>query len=135
MILSKEQIEEAIALEQAWSDYLVSTQTSEEADLGIIVSSDTVGARMEQLAAMEASQQCRALKEFLRSRSDEQFRELQAVMFIGRGDYKPTEFQKACDEPGLAPDREQDVSYVMEKMGVSNYFADGFEKLNIARVI
>jgi hypothetical protein len=135
MKLTKLQIESAIALEQAWSDYLESTKTPEEADLGILISRDTAGALLKKSRAIEASKPCGDFKEFLRTLSNEEFRELQAIMLIGRGDYKPTDFQKAYDELGIAPNREQDVSYVMEKMGAANYFADGFEKLNIARMI
>jgi hypothetical protein len=129
MRLTKHQIKKAIAYEKAWSSYLNGTKTSE----GTLISSLT-GEQIDRLRAIEASPECRAFKEFLRSLSNQEFRELQAVMLIGRGDYQVTEFQRACDEPGLDADRENDVRYVIEKVE-ANYFANGFEKLTTARII
>jgi len=130
MKLTKLQIEKAIFLAQAWDDLVESTRPPEDAQIGIVLTPKRIGRTSKRIVAIEASQQCQDYKKFLRGLSDQEFRELQAVMFIGRGDYEPTEYQKACDAPGLAPVRELDVSYLIEKTGVGDYFADGFEKLN-----
>jgi hypothetical protein len=135
MTLTKEQLEKAMALEEAFTAFLRNGQTPEEADLGILISRDNIGKHFEDLRKMEESQQYKDFKEFLGGLSNDEFRELQAVMFIGRGDYKAAEFERACSEPGLSNDRNQDIAYIMEKAGAGNYFADGFEKLNLARMI
>src|SRR3954464_11587331 len=113
MILTKEDIEKAIALEHACSDFYKNNQIPETED--VVLSGQMLWDRMDQFESREAAPEIVAFKEFLHSLSNDQFRELQAVMFIGRGDYKPTEFQEACDEPGLSKNREEDVLYVMEK--------------------
>ena len=132
MQLTKETIEKAIALEEAWSGYLISTRSTEEAESGIDYQS---GKWRDQLLKDEATQHCKGLKAFLRALSDAEFRELKVLMSIGRGEYPPTEFQDIYEQTSMAADREEDVSYMIEKMEVANYFRDGFEKLNTAKMI
>lgn len=132
LTLTKDKIEKAIALEETWSEYLVSTRTPDEADLGLDYQSDKW---RKQLREDEKSQPCKNLKKFLRTLSDQEFRELKVFMWIGRGEYKPAKFHEICDETSVDANREADVSYLIEKMEAANYFRDGFEKLNIARII
>ena len=132
MKLTKTQVEKAIDLEQAWSDYLASTRTAAEADLGIDYQSDKW---REKLRDDEESPQCKNLEEFLRALSDAEFRELKVFMWIGRGEHKPAEFQEIYEDTSMATDRDEDVLYMIEKMEAANYLRDGFEKLNAARII
>jgi hypothetical protein len=132
MQLTKEKIENAITLEEAWSDYLVSTKTPDEADLGLAYQSNKW---REQLLKAEGTQQCKKLKAFLRGLSDPEFCELKVFMWIGRGEYKPTEFQEIYEQTSMAANKEEEVSYMIEKMESANYLRDGFEKLNNARII
>ena len=130
MILSKHKIEQAIVLSQAFSGHLARPET----DMSLLLWPEKLSRKVDHLME-EVSAQCRTFKSFLGCLTDIEFRELQALMFIGRGDYRPEEFEKAFDETWVDGDRELEILYMMGKAAAPEHFAEGFEKLNRARMI
>ncbi len=130
MTLSKHKIEQAIVLSQALKGHLARPET----DMSHLLWPEKLSRQLGHLME-EVSIQCRTLKSFLRCLTDIEFRELQALMFIGRGDYRPEEFDKAFDETWMEGDRELEILYMMGKATAPDHFAEGFEKLNRARMI
>ena len=134
MKLTREQIEEAQVLEKAVREYYESTRLQDDEEDGLLFSAGNFKKAAEKIHAVDASDQHRDFGEFLRVLSDQELREMHAIMWIGKGIHSPSDFQKACDEAGPSATREQDVEY-LEGLAANGYFAAGIEKLKTARVI
>jgi Protein of unknown function (DUF3775) len=132
MTLTKQQIEKAISL----FDYYRAAHDRifPPSDLGTIWPGDPAE-RMSGINQLYDSDECKKLSEFLRSLKDDELREFQAVMFIGRGDYDAKDLEQAIAETDIATDRQQEIDYILEKSDFGGYLADGFEQLNRARMI
>ena len=131
MELTKHKIEQAITLSQAFSNYLTASYDK----LPFVITAPQLSAFTETMRTIDASQEGGALKSFLDSLSLVGLRELQAIMFIGRGDFPAKEFTRAFEASRLSGNRNNEASYIMHKMTAPDYLADGFEKLNKARMI
>jgi hypothetical protein len=91
--------------------------------------------RISRISQLFDSPECKRLSDFLRSLTDDELRELQVVMFIGRGDYGPTDWDQAVSDTSIAANRQQEVDYILEKSDFGGCLADGFEELNRSRMI
>jgi Protein of unknown function (DUF3775) len=129
MELTKQKIEQAIALSQAFGRFI-----SPGKDTPWVISVQEMPGKLE-MHAIEASEEFQALKAFFHCLSDIELRELQALMFIGRGDYPAIEFRQVFDAIGLNENREDEKNYMIHKISAADYLAEGFEKLNRARMI
>jgi hypothetical protein len=76
MTLTKEQIEKAIALSRAFNDALPASPEGPVSARALLNTPDNI----------ESFPEFQALKAFLHALSEVELRELQAIMFIGRGD-------------------------------------------------
>jgi Protein of unknown function (DUF3775) len=129
MELTKQKIEQAIALSQAFSRFI-----SPGKDTPSVISVQEMPGKLE-MHAIEASEEFRALKAYFHCLSDVELRELQAIMFIGRGDYPAIEFRQVFEAIGLNKNRDDEENYMIHKISAADYLAEGFEKLNRARMI
>ncbi len=69
--------------------------------------------------------------DFLLRLSPEEMRELQALMYLGRGDYRPENFWDECDHLSMDDDQEIETNHVLSKSAVLvDYLFEGFSRMN-----
>lgn len=73
--------------------------------------------------------------EYLLGLSPAEMRELQALMYLGRGDWKLQDFWQECEDLRMENDPEREAQHVMEKAPFVEYISAGFEVLNRKRII
>ena len=88
-----------------------------------------------KLAELEASPEYTAMKQFLAELRPQEMRELQALMYLGRGDFEVSRFWEDCSALRMHKDSAVEASHVMSKGRLIDYLSNGFEKLNRGRLV
>jgi hypothetical protein len=88
-----------------------------------------------KLTEFEATSEFITFKRFLTDLGPEEMRELQGLMYLGRGDFTTTRFWEDCSALRMHSDRAVEAAHVMSKGRLIDYLSEGFEKLNRSRLV
>ena len=141
MKLTKRKIDRIVALSERCFEYLMSyaphngllvhlPPKPDCTEVGCIMDSMVNGLREITPCA-----EFQELRRFLSRLSDTELRELLALIFIGRGPWAAEEFDTAFENALIGSDRDTEISFIAANLLASDDLAEGFEKLNRARVI
>lgn len=95
----------------------------------------TASERIRKTAAFEETNEAKALNDYLLGLSLEQIKELQVMMYIGRGDYEARDWLQACDDIPMTDNKDVEIEQLLEKTPLADYLMDGFEMLNSKRIV
>jgi hypothetical protein len=95
----------------------------------------TMKESLDKGAQLENTSEAKELYKFLSGFSLQQLKELQVMMYVGRGDYEAAQWEQACGHIHMTENKELEIGQLVEKTCLNDYLADGFERLNTARII
>jgi hypothetical protein len=84
---------------------------------------------------LDQTPEAKALTTYLEALSLDQIKELQVLMYTGRGDYDAREWRRACGELPMSGNKEVEIEQLIEKTPLAEYLMDGFDQINLARII
>jgi len=132
LTISKSKIDRAIVLASAFAakrDELMPPAN------GLVDVVDLIKECGPKMKIFEATAEYGRFHEFLVGLTSAEMRELQALMYLGRGDWSPKEFWSECDRLPMDVDPNVEAQHVMEKAPFVDYVSDGFEVLNQNRIV
>jgi hypothetical protein len=75
------------------------------------------------------------LESLLYSLSETELREVLALIFVGCGPWPAEDFQTAFEQTLVRRDHAKEISFIAANLIASDNLAEGFEKLNRARIV
>jgi hypothetical protein len=128
LTLTKAKIDRAVILARKYYEAFPPDVSGEPRNLFEVDSGAEVGAENQVIAEL--------FNEFLVALSPQEMRELQSMMYLGRGDFPAAAFWTECDELDMDDDPEREADHVTAKAAVLvDYLYEGFSRINLGRII
>jgi hypothetical protein len=88
---------------------------------------DLFGTLQAHVESSTTPPEYQALHDCLTKLSMQKMKELQAIMYLGRGDFGLEEFWRECDDLSMDEKIETEIDDVLSKAPLLRYLSDGFE--------
>jgi hypothetical protein len=141
MKITKRKIERLIALSEACFEHLFSNERRHSHSphfspkMGSFGFEQVMDGMLDGVSALQTCQPFQELSAFLRALSDIERREVLALICVGYGSTSAPDFQSAFDSARVGRDREDELCFIAANLFSADDLAEGFEKLNRARVV